>query len=339
MPPKTTRLASGGSNAFIKCVADPFHAAPAHLPDEFQGLSTPMKLRTSTVITPLAGGLAAWAFQPSLLASYQNATAVTAAGVVTWNAAYTPHDDYTALEASYSQYRIISVGVKVSYIGQADQAQGEIVVLPFQASQNVTGAVAPLPANINDWRDNVSATTHSVPSMHKDIAIALHNYDRPPFATSTTGNFVANFPQVAIGFLGVPEAVDKAQFRIEYFVNIEAIPRQNSIHQHLATRSSTSTAGIAVSRRLQPMQVSGGGTDAIVDMRMGNVTPSPINTPRSRGGSRLFRSPGTSGRKRKMSRPGSSSYGRQSLMSKGRRTRGSRAYPVYRTKSRRRFIR
>jgi len=264
------KSSSPGTNAasYIACVTDPWHAAPAQLPDEFQGPTIPLKLKQTTTIAGTVSGANALLIRASM-GSFTSPAAVTAAGVVTWGAGV-PSDDSTDFTANFDEFRFISIGVKIVYIGQADLASGQVIVYPFLSRINGTTAGV-IPANLNDWRDNQSASVHSVSIDQKSPVCALHNYDRPPFR-ATTASADENFPQLAIGFTGIPVATS-AQFAVEITYNLEAVPKQGSIHHGLAQASPDHPNVINLARKLTPT-VTGVGEAHAVSQQKAKLVPS-----------------------------------------------------------------
>jgi len=235
------------SASYVNCVVDPWHAPPAQLPDEFQGPTIPLKLKQTVAIPGTATGANALLIS-GVMQSFTRVSTVTAPGVVTWGVG-SPADDYTDFLANFDEYRTISMGIKIVYIGQADLASGQVVVFPF-LSKSSGDTVGVIPTSITDWRDNQSASVHSVSLDQKAPVATLHNYDRPSFISIAGSNY-ASFPQLAIGFLGIPTAVT-AQFAVEITINVEAVPKQGSIHHGLAQASPDIPGGIANARRLTP---------------------------------------------------------------------------------------
>jgi len=246
------------SSSYLACVTDPWHAPPAQLPDEFQGPTIPLKLKQTTTVAGTATGTNALLIVPSV-SSFTYPSTVTAGGVVTWGAT-APHDDYTDFLANFDEYRFISIGVKVVYIGQADLASGQVVVYPF-LSKTVGNSAGIIPANINDWRDNQSASVHSVSIDQKSPVCAMHSYDRPPFTSIGSSTCVTVFPQLAIGFIGIPTAL-VPQFAVELTINVEAVPKQGSIHHGLAQASPDHPHVIDLARKLTPTITAVGEADA-----------------------------------------------------------------------------
>jgi len=264
------KSASPGTNSasYLACVTDPWHAAPAQLPDEFQGPTIPLKLKMTSTIAGTATGTNALLVKGQMLQHLAVAT-VTAPGVVSWGISPN-HDDYADFLANFEEYRTISMGVKIVYIGQADLASGQVVVYPFLARQDGTTAGV-LPVNVNDWRDNQSASVHSVSIDQKSPVAALHNYDRPGFIAINSTSFTS-FPQLALGFIGIPTAL-VPQFAVEITLNLEAVPKQGSIHHGLAQASPDHPNVINLARKLTPTITGVGEADA-KSQQKAKLTPS-----------------------------------------------------------------
>jgi hypothetical protein len=234
---------------YADAVLDPFieHTEAFKLPDEYQGRTIGLKFRSSYLVEVNATGAGVALIQPRLDLSFVYQPTVTG---TSWSlGAGIPHDDYTDLNTNFIAWRPISMGVEATFQGKESDASGEIVMVTEQGS-----GYGGLPLDVNQWRDLQGAINVPIPYLKTGPVVAMSNFDRPSFKALNLG-FTETFPSCGVAVIGYASGTVTKPVRINVEFNLELIPRQTSIHHHLATPSpTTSSANLglnpAQSRRL-----------------------------------------------------------------------------------------
>lgn len=250
------------SSPYVNVVNDPWNAPAAHLPDEYSGATVPLKIRQSVTLTPTAtAGAAAVGFYPQLSLPFNTASmSGTTTTIASWPAG-SALEDYASLSAAFKFYRFVSVGCCCTYVGAESTAAGEIIMVPL------TGLVFSTETSliISDWRDYPGAVSASIPFMRKTLCGAVSNFDKPGFAPLST-NFVNTFPSILVGVIGAPNS---ACIRVDFTINIEAVPLVTNPMSHMArVIPQDSRALNLVSRRLPAARMSNEGTEGVIDTKI-----------------------------------------------------------------------
>lgn len=253
--------------SYAATVANPWVAQPGAIEDEFNGRTVALKVNGSFDILTNDVGNGAWAIQPHLAEVLRAGAFPPGSGDATWNppGIVYPAQDYTALTAAYNAYRIVSVGVKATYIGGEVDAKGEISISHHQGV-----AAAGLAANISSYREHGAVHVQPLYEIKGPVYGACHNFDRPAFRAMGLAHY-DTFPTTVVAVLGGPQA--KSLVKVEYCYNLELIPIPGSLFEHLAKTSPTSATGVATARRLVPGR-AGSSLGAVTRM-LGSSTSKP----------------------------------------------------------------
>lgn len=289
--------------SYSATVANPWVAVPGRIEDEYNGRTVALKVNGSVDLPTNDVGLGMIAFQPNLLQMVRRpGIANGSTDLVTWSSnpgvgvqqAFVPCPDLTALTAAYNAYRIVSMGLKATYVGGEIDAKGEIVIAFHQGVPE-----AGLAADATKYRENGHVHVQPIYEIKAPVHAAAHNFDRPSFKGLNvgTGNFYDTFPTVTVTTLGGPQP-SKSLIKIDYCYNLELIPIPGSLFEHLAKPSPTSMQGISTVRRLTP----------------GRAGPSLAAVTKGAAGSRRLALPsGSKKRRYKSKRKGKKWGGKQAL--------------------------
>lgn len=250
------------STPYMRVCADPFNAPAVGIPDEYEGLTVPFKLRTAINATTNAAGAFLVAFTGRLdgssTDSYSNvATAATATTITAF--AGTDHPDLTSFSANFRTYRPVSAGIKVYYTGAESTTAGILTVGHLEGLATTTVDGKEWPLDISDWVDLPGAYTHSCAAMTEPLMAVARCYDRPGFASPST---IINqyFPSLFVSGLNLPAS--STVVRIEAVLNLECVPYVgNQVSQHLSSVTAPNTSHMEMtSRRLATTKVGPAST-------------------------------------------------------------------------------
>lgn len=235
--------------SYLQTVADPWVMRPGRISDEYQGMTLPMKMRHTLTMTTNTAGASALCIHPNL--NGMIAIPVVTTNVANWaGASVATHNDLGSATSAFSAYRIVSMGVKVTFTGSESNASGEIVIAHTQGV-----AIASQTTALADFRELPGATSVSVAYIKGPVWSATHNFDRPPFVS--LGADLANvFPATVVLIQGGTSSV--TNFRVEVDVNCEFVPLPGSVFSHLATASPIREENIMATRRLAVSRISSG---------------------------------------------------------------------------------
>lgn len=282
--------------SYAATIANPWVAVPGRIEDEFNGRTVALKINGSTDITTNSVGFGASAFQPRLDQYLRRAGVAAGAtgpvdwtagaggvGAVSWAVAGAP--DFTALNAAYNSYRIVSVGVKCTYVGGETEAKGELVVAHHQGVQD-----GQLSNNIATYREMGHVHVQPLYEIKNPVFGACHNFDRPEFRPMGS-SFYDVFPTTTVAVLG--GYINASLVKVDWCYNLELIPIPGSLFEHLAKPSPVNGAGMAVARRLTPGR-AGPSLSAVAgpSSALRSALPSGTKT------KRRFKKKGKAGRRR-----------------------------------------
>lgn len=263
--------------SYYETVANPWTLTPGKIADEYQGMTTALKIKGSYNLVTNDKGLGACAVQPNLNNMFLHAGAalgqttsvdwVTTTGL-NWNVFAS--NDLGNLDGSYTSYRIVSYGVSVSYVGGETDAKGEITVCHSQGGTSATYET--VLANI---REVPCAVIQPITYITKPVMVAVHNYDRPSFKP-VLQDFQTVCPTTLIAVIGGP--VSQALLKVDIQFNLELVPKINSLHAHLASSSPSSSNEISRVRRLAAARVSTTGPGGL----RSSMTGATVSAPRKR---------------------------------------------------------
>lgn len=131
VPSRNVRSSVGGidkrDHEAVCSLSNPFCAAArgARIPDDDSTPSIPVTIKDTWHLDSDAGGKLAFQIMPRLNDMRKKALTFTGASVATWDS-WLDIQDYTVLETNFSQYRIVSFGVRV-YSSLAPTNQSGVV--------------------------------------------------------------------------------------------------------------------------------------------------------------------------------------------------------------------
>jgi len=241
------------SSPYMRVCADPFNAPPVGLPDEYEGLTVPIKLRTATNITTNNAGAYLATFTGRIdgtaTDSYANSATLTAGTTTITGFTGTDHGDLTSFSTNFRYCRPISAGIKVYYTGAEATTSGILSVGHLEGLQTTTVSSTEFPLAVEEWIDLPGVYSHSCASMTEPLMAICRNYDRPVFANVAT-DVKTYFPSLFTAGVNLPASLPVV--RVECVLNLECIPFiGNQISSHLTSKVPPSYQAIEmVGRRL-----------------------------------------------------------------------------------------
>lgn len=224
-------MTAGAGQPYYDVCRDPWNSPAAGVSDEFSNPTVALKVKSAYNMATNNVGNCAVVFMPGNWDSGFNYVATLTASTDTIASYGTnAHADYTSLAALYNLYRIVSVGVKVFYVG-AEAATGGLITLgamPIFGNPTVTpGIGGSLPTTVGDWNDLPGTKSMACAAMTEPFCLAAHSFDRPSFLSlSDNLGGLTYFPSVLVGLTG--GAVSTNCLRIEVTYNLELIPIMSS---------------------------------------------------------------------------------------------------------------
>lgn len=242
--------------SYAATIANPWIATPGRIEDEYNGRTVALKVNGSVDLATNDKGFGAIAFQPRLQQVQRIAgVSAGATGTVSWTAgaggvgavafSIAGAPDYAALGAAYNAYRIVSFGVKCTYVGGETDAKGEVIIAHHQGVGD--GALG---TNITAYRENGHVHVQPLYEIKAPVYGACHNFDRPSFKALNGVDFYNEFPTTTVCVLA--GYANASLLKIDWVMNLELIPIPGSLFEHLAKPSPSSSTGMAVARRLSP---------------------------------------------------------------------------------------
>lgn len=196
----------------------------------FEAHSVPLKIKASYNVSSNADGALVFGLQPNLSSAFAVSGATTTGNLTGLTPAQ--HPDYTSLSTQFSQWRPVSIGVKVYYLATESTSAGMISVGHNDNMQVATGNIGThFPTTVADWSDLPNSSSVAVASMTEPICAASRAFDRASFFALTT-SFFSQFPTCWVTATGVPG--NTSVLRIETSFNLECIPLYgNNLTAHL----------------------------------------------------------------------------------------------------------
>lgn len=116
------------TSLFLRSQMDPWAGKGAKWPDQNESYSVPLQVFTRITVTPSAAGEDAVRIYPGVLNGRIYASPTFTAGVVTNWGTGTSVAAYANLAVDFAQYRVVSVGMRISYVGNDYNNSGQLTV-------------------------------------------------------------------------------------------------------------------------------------------------------------------------------------------------------------------
>lgn len=241
---------------YEQMMADPLGHAMARLPDAFQGPTHVTKLRTSFTSTPAATtGLVGACVFPDLDALHSTSSVFTGSVLTSdWATLnFTQAGFYSDFNAASSKSRILNMGVRVSYIGLADNRSGRVAIM-----DTIGVDKGNLETDASEVFAHPRAKVYTMEQLAaKPAVIALNPFDRPVFAQNAASQNAVIPAMLAFGE-GLPNT---NCLNFEIVVNVEYLPLPTH-HEGARPQPANQEAMDQTQRALLPVSVHGSGNFA-----------------------------------------------------------------------------
>jgi len=247
------------ASAYITTLLNPWVENPAGIADEFSMPTQCIKLRSASTGAISTGGHAVSCFHPWAIGSgagptyFETFCTFTAATTTIASYLNANHPDINKLNADVQRFRVVSVGVKVYYVGAEQSTAGTISIVPLVSTYpSLTGPTMPVDAAA--WLNHPGAKTVACAAMTGPLCGAFHSFDRPRFHEGGDFSSQAVFPSFAVVAIG--GEAGKAFLRMELECNIEVLPKLVTTFNANAYSVAVHNAGAQnISRRLDSTRV------------------------------------------------------------------------------------
>jgi hypothetical protein len=209
-------------HSWVEALINPFdNFEGVQLPDEFNGGSMPHPLITEYTVSSDAAG---YVFETvtGVTASYRSNNVVTA-GVLGSNVNYVAHPESNALDANYANFRVLIIGVEVTYIGNVQQASGRVALIHSSAATTYAGTA------IADCFDDTNCSGRAVDGYR----CVLRPNQSPRFEPNGSGSALINLGALHIVGAGLPSS--QQVFSVRVTIIGEGLPKKSSVLRELVS--------------------------------------------------------------------------------------------------------
>lgn len=230
---------------YIQAAVDPFHPAAKNIKihDNNGAPSITVQARKNYVLSTTANGVATLRFHPLLneCISVYNGTAISVTGQfpgagVSWSA--TQVEGYTSIADSCDEFRVVSMGIRLTTVEAALNCKGTVYITEVPGTWQGVG---------NEYI-NTSGPRNYNCALTKGMDLTIipdsngfqqHEYI-PVTSTATSDNY--GFQSIRLAVVGA--TVSTAVINVEVVINIEAIPKINSLGSYLATPAAPDSSHV-----------------------------------------------------------------------------------------------